>query len=68
MQMDLDITAHNPAECTDEIVNLARVGAANRVGDTDTVHANLVDSLVNRQEIDEIGTEGVFRRETNFDT
>ena len=57
MQMDLDITAHNPAECTDEIVNLARVGAANRVGDTDTVHANLVDSLVDGEKVDEIGPE-----------
>ena len=46
MQMDLNITAHNPAECTDEIINLARVGTANCIGDTDTVDTNLVDGLV----------------------
>ena len=46
MQMNLNITAHNSAECTDEIINLARVGTANCIGDTDTVHADLVDGLV----------------------
>ena len=60
MQMDLDITAHNPSECTDEIVNLARVGAADGISNTNTVHANAVDSLVDGQEVDEVGPERVL--------
>lgn len=42
------------------IVDLARRGAANGIGNADTVDANLVDSAVEREQIDEVGPERVL--------
>ena len=60
MQMDLDIAADDAAECTNQVVYLARVCTADGVGDTDPVDANLVNSLVNGQEVYEVGAERVL--------
>jgi hypothetical protein len=38
----------------DKIVDLARVGAPDSVSNTDTVDSELIDSLVQIQEIDQI--------------
>lgn len=68
MQMNLNITLDNSTERTDKIINLTRVRTTNSVSDTDTVHANLVDSLVDGKKIDKVRTERVFGRESDFDT
>lgn len=68
MQMDLDITSDDTTEGSNEIVHLARVCASHSVGDTNTVDANLVNGLVDRQQVHEVGAEGVLRREPHFDT
>lgn len=66
--MDFNITSDNASECADKIVYLAGVGAANGVGDTNAVNADLVDSLVDGEEVDKVGAEGVFGGEADFDT
>ena len=68
MQVDLDIAAHNATECADEIVNLTRVGATDGISDTNAVNADLVDGLVDREQVDEVGAEGVLGGEADFDT
>jgi hypothetical protein len=45
---------------TTYVVNLAGRSTANSVGDTNAVDANLVDSAVKGQKIDEIGAERVL--------
>ena len=60
MQVDLDIAADDAAERADEVVHLSWVRAPNGVRNTDTVDADLVDGLVDREEVDEVGAEGVL--------
>lgn len=54
MEMALDVTRDNTAKGAHEVVDLARVGATDSVGDTDTVDTDLVDSAVNGQQVDEV--------------
>ena len=54
MQVDLNVALDDTTESADEVVDLAGVGAADGVSNTDTVHTNLVDSLVDGEEIDEV--------------
>lgn len=42
------------------VVDLAGRSATDGVSDTDTVDTNLVDSAVQGEEVDEIGSEGVL--------
>jgi hypothetical protein len=65
--MGLDVAADNSPECPDQIVHLTGVGAAYSVGHTDTVDTDLVDSPVNGQQIDQLGSERVLGRETDLD-
>lgn len=60
MQVDLNIALDDAAERADEVINLAGVGAADGVGDTDTIDTDLVDGLVDREEVDQVGAERVF--------
>ena len=68
VEVSFNVAAHNTSEHTDKFVNLARGSAANGVGNTNTVHTNLVDGGVDGEEINEVGTEGVLAGESNFDT
>ena len=61
MQMNFDIASNNAAESTNEIVDLTRVCTTDSVRDADAVNADLIDGLVDREEVDEIRAEGVFR-------
>jgi hypothetical protein len=54
VEMDLDVARNDTAEGPDQVIDLAGVGAANSVSDADTVDTNLIYSLVDREEIDEI--------------
>ena len=66
VQVDLNIALDDATKGADEVVDLAGVGAADGVSNTDTVHTNAVDRLVNREQVDEVGTERIFRREPNL--
>ena len=66
VEVGLDVTRDDTAEGTDELVDLARIGTADSVSDTDTVDTNLVDSAVDREKVDQLGTERVFRRKTDL--
>lgn len=68
VEMSLDITAHDTPQCPDQLVHLSRVGTADSVGDTDTVDTDLVDGAVNGQQVDKLGSERVFGRESDLDT
>lgn len=68
VEVRLDIARDDAAERANKLVNLAGVGAADGVGDTDPVDANLVDGPVEVEEVDEVGPERVLGRETNLDT
>ena len=47
---------------------MARVGYADGVGDSDAVHpANAVDGAVDVEEVDEVGAEGIFGGEADFE-
>ena len=48
--------------------HLSRVGASDGVGDTNTVDSNLVDRSVDAQEVDQIGSERIFGRESDFNS
>lgn len=68
VEMGFDVAVDDTAKDTDEFVDLAGRRAADGVSDTDTVDADLVDSGVNGEEIDEVGAEGVFAGEADLDT
>lgn len=68
VQVNLDVTRHDTTESTDEVVNLTRVGAANSIGDANTVDTDAVHRLVDGKEIDEVGAEGVLGRESDLNT
>jgi hypothetical protein len=68
MKVKLNVTAHDIAKGPDEVIDLPGIRATNRVSDTDAVHTDLVDNLVDSENVDEIGTEGVFCGETNLET
>ncbi len=57
MKVDFDVTANNTAQCPDQFVNLAGVCAAHGVRNADSVDTDLVDSLVDREQVDEIRAE-----------
>ena len=61
MQVDLDIAADDATERTHEIVHLSWIRTTDSVRNTDAIDANLVDSLVDGQEVDQVRAEGVFR-------
>ena len=68
MQMDLDVTAYDTSEGPHEIVNLTRIGASHSVRNSHSVDTDLVNSLVNREQVDQVRTERIFRRESNLDS
>lgn len=60
VEVGLDIARNDTTESTDEIIDLARRSATDGIGNTDTVDADLVNSAVERKEIDEVGAEGIL--------
>jgi hypothetical protein len=57
--VSMGIETHFKVEST-YVVDLSWRGAADGIGDTDTVDADLVDRPVQRQEVDQVRPEGVF--------
>lgn len=54
VQMDLDITTDDSPQCPDKVIDLTWVRAADSIGDTDSVDADFVYSLVDRKEINKV--------------
>ena len=66
VEMTLNVTADDASEGPYEIVDLSRVGTSDGIGYTDTVETDLVDRSVDAQEVDQVGSEGIFGRESDF--
>lgn len=64
--MDFDVAANDTAQRPDEFIDLSGVCAADRVGNTDSVDTDLIYSLVDREEVDEVGPERVLGGESNL--
>lgn len=63
-----DVAMHATAEGADQVVDLPGVGHADGVGDPDAVDpADAVDGAVDVEEVDEVGAEGVFGGEADFE-
>jgi hypothetical protein len=67
MQVYFNVAGDHTAEGAYKLVNLARVRATDGVGDANAVDANLIDGLVDGEEVDEIGAEGILGREADLD-
>lgn len=65
-KMDLDVTRHHATERADKLIYLPGCGTADGIGNAYPVHTRGVDSLVEGQDINEIGPERILGRETNF--
>jgi hypothetical protein len=52
--MNLNITAHDTSQCSDQLIYLPGVGTPNGIRNADPVHADLVDGLVYRQQVDKV--------------
>jgi len=50
----------NRAEGLNQVVDLARVGASDRVGNSDAVDSELINGLVQVQKINKIGSERIL--------
>lgn len=66
VEVSLNVTADNTSQDTDKLVDLAGRGATDGVGNTDTVDTDLVDRRVDGEEVNEVRTERVLRRETDL--
>lgn len=66
--MRLNVAADDSPERPDELVDLSGVGTSDRVGNSDSVDTNLVDGPVKVEQVDEVGSERVFRRESDLDS
>lgn len=68
MEVSLNVTADHTSQCPHQFVNLSSVGTTNSIGNTNTVDTNLVDGSVDREQIDEFGSERVLRGESDLNT
>ena len=66
VEMGLNIRANHTTECPNHLEHLPGRRHADCIRDTHSVHAHPVNSLVERQQIDEVGPEGVLGREADF--
>ena len=58
--MALDVAADDTSECSDKVIDLTRIRAADSISDADSVDANLVDGSVDGKQVDEVGSERVL--------
>lgn len=64
--MNFNVASNYSSEGPDEVIYLSGVGASDGIGNADTVYTNLVNRLVDREQVDEVRSERVLRREANF--
>lgn len=60
MEMRLNIAPHNPPQGPHKIINLPRVGTSHSISHAHPIHTDLVDGLVDTEQIDKVGSEGIF--------
>lgn len=68
VEMALNVATDDSSQSPDEIVHLSRVGTPHGVGDSDTSDSNLVDSAVDAEQVDQVGSERILGRESNFES
>ena len=66
--MRLNITADDASQRPDQLVDLSWIRTSHCIGYSDPVDANLVHCPVNGQQVDELGSERIFRRESDLDS
>jgi hypothetical protein len=66
--MALNVAADDTAERSHEVVDLSGRGTADGVSDTDSVDTDLVDGSVEREKVDQVWSERVLWRESDFET
>ena len=54
VEVNLNVAANDAAESADELIDLTRVRATNGISNTNTVHADAIDSLVDRKEVNQV--------------
>jgi hypothetical protein len=64
--MCLNVARNDTTESSYKVVDLTGRCAANSIGDTNTVNANLVDSAVNGQKVNEVRSERVLGAESDL--
>jgi hypothetical protein len=67
VKVRLNIAAHDTPKRPDQVVDLAGRGAANGIGDTNPIYANLVNGRVDGKKVYEVRPERVLGREPNLD-
>ena len=60
VEMALDVAADNTAEGSHKVVDLSGRSTADGVSDTDSVDTDLVDGSVEREKVDQVGSERVL--------
>lgn len=63
VEVRLNVAGHDISQGTNQLVDLTRGRATDRVGDANAVDANLVDGLVERQKVDEVRSERILARD-----
>lgn len=67
VEVTLDITADDPSEGSDEVVDLSRIGTSDGIRYTDSVQTDLVDGPVDGQQVDQFRSEGILGGEPDLD-
>jgi len=60
VEMSFDIARNDTTESADKVIYLSWTCATDCVCNTDSVHANFVDSTIDGEKVDEVRTEGIF--------
>jgi len=60
MEMSFDIARNDTSESADKVIYLPWSCTSDCVCNTDSVHANFVDSTIDGKKVDEVRTEGIF--------
>ena len=61
VQMNFNVAAYDTAQRSNQIIDLSRVGTPHRISNANSVDTNLVNGLIDREEVDKVGPEAVFR-------
>lgn len=68
MEVRLNVARDNAPQSPNQVVHLSRRSATNGISNTHAVDTDLVHRAVQRQEVDQIRPERVFRREADLQT
>ena len=66
VEVGLNIARNDTSEGSDEVVHLSWRSASDSISNTHSIYTDLVDSSVDTQKVDQIGSEGVLGGESNL--